>query len=179
VAAQVVVLNGGSSSGKSSLARELVQLLPGTWLRLNVDTLVDALPPGFDSVEGGLVLGPDGSVTPGPEFARVEAAWMRGVATIAAEVPVVVEDGFLGGPVGQQRWREALAGLAVVWVGVRCDPEVAESRERARGDRTVGMARAQAEAVHAGVDYDLEVDTGSASPAGAAGVVATAVLALE
>ena len=172
----VVVLNGGSSSGKSSLAGELVRLLPGTWLRLNVDTLIDALPPAFDEVEGGLVLGPDGSVSTGPEFARVESAWMRGVATIAAEVPVVVEDGFLSGPVGQERWREALAGLDVLWVGVRCAADVAEARERARGDRIGGMARAQAEAVHAGIEYDLEVDTGALSPGAAAAVVASAVV---
>lgn len=41
----VVVLNGGSSSGKSSLTRELQPLLPGTWLRFSVDTLIDACPP--------------------------------------------------------------------------------------------------------------------------------------
>ncbi|MFD4687684.1 chloramphenicol phosphotransferase, partial [Streptomyces sp. NPDC058461] len=32
-------------------------------------------------------------------------------------------------------------------------------RETARGDRVPGMAAAQAEAVHRGVRYDLEVDT--------------------
>jgi chloramphenicol 3-O phosphotransferase len=175
----VVVLNGGSSSGKSSVARELVGALPGTWLRLNVDTLIDALPPAFDEVEGGLVLGPDGSVTPGPEYARVERAWMKGVAAIAADVPVVVEDGFLSGPAGQQRWREALAGLEVLWVGVRCAVEVAEARERGRGDRVVGMARAQATAVHDGIDYDLEVDTSALTPADAAALVAEAVLRPE
>ena len=160
---QVVVLNGGSSSGKSSLAAALVDLLPGTWLRLNVDTLIDALPPSFSGVDGGLVIDADGAVETGPEFARVELAWMRGIATIAQDVPVVVEDGFLSGPAAQQRWREALAGLEVLWVGVRCAPEVAAFRERARGDRVVGMARAQATMVHDGIDYDLEVDTSTTS----------------
>jgi chloramphenicol 3-O-phosphotransferase len=42
--APVVVLNGGSSSGKTSIARCL-QRLPGpTWLILGVDDLVRALP---------------------------------------------------------------------------------------------------------------------------------------
>ena len=46
---------------------------------------------------------------------------------------------------------------------MRCDPEVAAGREGKRQDRIVGMARLQAEQVHAGVIYDLVVDTTSAS----------------
>ena len=175
---QVVVLNGGSSSGKSSMARELVRLLPGTWLRLGVDTLIDALAPSSqEEADVGLVIGADGEVVVEPAFTRVERAWMRGVAAIAADVPVVVEDNFLSGPAAQQRWREALAGLDVLWVGVRCDAAVAEARERARGDRAVGMARAQTEVVHEGIGYDLEVDAGVLSPADAAAVVAASVVA--
>jgi chloramphenicol 3-O phosphotransferase len=52
-----------------------------------------------------------------------------------------------------------VAGLAVLWVGVRCDSAVAAAREAARGDRIPGMAVSQANVVHAGVSYDLEVDT--------------------
>ena len=47
----------------------------------------------------------------------------------------------------------------MLWVGVRCDSAVAEGREIARGDRVQGMAALQAEAVHEGVLYDVEVDT--------------------
>ena len=54
---------------------------------------------------------------------------------------------------------------------------VAEARERARGDRVLGMARAQAQAVHEGIGYDLEIYTGVLSPADAAAVVAAAVTA--
>lgn len=41
---RVIVLNGGSSSGKSSLARALQEVLPEPWLRLGVDDLIDAMP---------------------------------------------------------------------------------------------------------------------------------------
>src|SRR6266496_3308967 len=44
-------------------------------------------------------------------------------------------------------------------VGVRCDSAVAAGREIARGDRVTGMAASQAEVVHQGVAYDLQVDT--------------------
>lgn len=47
----------------------------------------------------------------------------------------------------------------MLWVGVRCESTVAAGREIARGDRIQGMAASQAEAVHQGVVYDVEVDT--------------------
>ncbi len=72
---------------------------------------------------------------------------------------ILVDDVFLGGAATQQRWKKALGTLRVLWVGVRCDGAVAESREIARGDRVTGMAASQAELVHQGVVYDLQVDT--------------------
>ena len=59
----------------------------------------------------------------------------------------------------QQRWKDALGPLHVLWVGVRCDAGVAAGRELARGDRIIGMAASQADLVHHGVAYDLQVDT--------------------
>jgi len=52
-----------------------------------------------------------------------------------------------------------LRASQVLWVGVRCEAVVATSRELARGDRIAGMAAAQAELVHRGIVYDLQVDT--------------------
>lgn len=66
---------------------------------------------------------------------------------------------FLGGAASQQRWRRALGDLSVLWVGVRCENAVAAGRAVARGDRARGMVEAQADVVHEGVVYDLEVDT--------------------
>ncbi|MFI9161633.1 chloramphenicol phosphotransferase CPT [Kitasatospora aureofaciens] len=162
----VIVLNGGSSSGKSSIARRLQELLPEPWLHLGADTMVSALPPwllGGGEGIGGLDDG-DGTVAVGPVFVRLDAAWTLGVAAMArAGAPVVVDEVFLGGAASQQRWRAALDGLDVLWVGVRCDPAVAAAREAARGDRVAGMAAAQASLVHEGVAYDLVVDTSRAS----------------
>jgi chloramphenicol 3-O phosphotransferase len=59
--AQVIVLNGGSSSGKTGIARCLQAILPQPWLRLSIDDLVDALPPSG----GGIEFGPSGEVTVG------------------------------------------------------------------------------------------------------------------
>ncbi|WDT91367.1 chloramphenicol phosphotransferase [Streptomyces sp. SCSIO-PteL053] len=111
---QVIVLNGGSSSGKSGIVRCLQAELPTPWLA---------------------------------------------AATARAGAHVIIDDVFLGGPASREPWRKALTGLDVPWVGVRCASGVAEAREIARGDRSKGMAAAQAEKVHEGVSYDVEVDT--------------------
>ncbi len=114
----------------------------------------------------------------GPVFAALDAAWTVGVAAMArAGARIVVDEVFLGTTASQARWRAALDGLEVLWVGVRCDPAVAAAREAARGDRAPGMAAAQAEAVHEGVAYDLVVDTSQASTADCAGLIAERVLA--
>lgn len=157
---QVIVLNGGSSSGKSGIARCLQAVLPDPWLALGADTMVDAMPASLQASESGIAFGPDGGVSVGPQFRELEDAWTEGVTAMArAGARIIVDEVFLSGAAGQRRWSERLRGLGVLWVGVRCEPEVAAGRETARGDRVVGMAAAQAELVHRGVVYDLEVDT--------------------
>jgi chloramphenicol 3-O phosphotransferase len=157
---QVIVLNGASSSGKSGIARCLQAVLPDAWLTLGVDTFIQTMPAALRISDRGIAIDADGEVTIGPEFRTLENAWIAGVAAMArAGARVVVDEVFLGGAASQQRWRTALDGLGVLWVGVRCDSAVATGRELGRGDRVPGMAVAQADLVHRGVVYDLEVDT--------------------
>ena len=164
---EVIVLNGGSSSGKSSIAACLQHQLDGTWLTLGVDDLIRALSHGpTDTTAGGsLHFGSDGSITVGEAFHQAEVAWYQGVGAIArAGATVIVDEVFLNGGRSQARLAAALHGLSVVWVGVHCDASVAETREIQRADRVRGQARDQATRVHAGVRYDLVVDTTTTSP---------------
>jgi chloramphenicol 3-O phosphotransferase len=156
---QVIVLNGGSSAGKSGIVRCLQAILPDPWLATGVDRLIEAMPATMRSPES-IDFAADGTVIIGPDFDRLQDAWMAGVAaTAAAGARVIIDDVFLGGAGSQRRWRAVLDGLDVVWAGVRCDAEVAAGREIARGNRVRGMAAAQADVVHRGVVYDVEVDT--------------------
>ncbi len=170
----VIVLNGASSAGKSSIARALQALLPDPWLTFGVDTFVDALPPEGSWAAAGQAIDfhPDGSISVGPRFRELEELWMAGVAAMArAGARIILDEVFLSGGQGQARWRKVLTGLDVLWVGVRCDPDVAEAREAARGDRIAGMARLQAAQVHAGVAYDLEIDTTATDPGACARMI--------
>jgi chloramphenicol 3-O phosphotransferase len=156
----MIILNGGSSSGKSSIAGCLQAMLPEPWLAFGCDSFVEALPAKLQASDEGIAVAADGGVSIGADFLTLEAAWRDGVgAMVRAGARVIIDDVFLGGAASQQRWQKALGGLDVLWVGVRCDSAVAAAREAARGDRAQGMATSQADVVHAGVSYDLEVDT--------------------
>ncbi|WP_184830288.1 chloramphenicol phosphotransferase CPT [Jiangella mangrovi] len=174
----MIVLNGGSSSGTTALARSLQAALPHPWLLLGVDTLIDAMPAAMQGDDGDGIGFPDGGeVVVGPGFRALEDAWIAGVAAMArAGAHVIVDEVFLGGAQSQERWRRALDGVGVLWVGVRCDAAEAARREAARGDRVAGMAAAQAELVHRGVTYDLEVDTTRTSPPDCARTIAAALV---
>jgi chloramphenicol 3-O phosphotransferase len=50
--ARIIVLKGGSSSGKSGIIRCLKAILPTPWISLGVDDLLDTLPPSL--MDGGV-----------------------------------------------------------------------------------------------------------------------------
>lgn len=157
---QVIVLNGGSSSGKSSIARALQEVLPGIWLTFGVDTFIEALPGGGDSPHAGITFEQDGTITFSAEHRALERSWYTGLGAMArAGAHLILDEVLLSGGAGQERLLTAFSGVELIWVAVRCDPDVAVSRESGRLDRVEGMARQQALGVHDRVAYDVEVDT--------------------
>lgn len=149
----VVLLNGTSSSGKSSIARELVATLDGSWFHLPVDA--------FHAMRGGSVL-PEGGLQ--AEIDRTVKGFHRAVAGMAAAGNNVVVDCPLS-----RRWRllDLLALLVpqdTVLVAVRCPLPELERREAERGDRTPGLAALQYPVVHAHGPHDLDVDTAEHRP---------------
>jgi chloramphenicol 3-O phosphotransferase len=163
-------------------------------MSLGDDDLVRALPGGdeLDDViraqcgaggpvgaAGSIEFGPDGSVTVGADFRQAEASWYAGLAAIGrCGTGLILDQIFLQGRSSQDRLAAVLAGLPVLWVGVRCDPEIAAARERGRPDRVAGMARLQAAIVHDGVRYDLVVDTSVVGPADCAGAIGAHLAAM-
>jgi chloramphenicol 3-O phosphotransferase len=178
VAIEVIVLNGTSSSGKSTLAEALQDVLDESWLVFGIDTLFRALPLSLLEIhedatfsprprdhvvrDGGISFDVDGAITVGVEFRRLEDSLLVGLAAIAESgTRLILDEVFLDGGTSQERVRQALAGRRVAWVGVTCDVAVAMQRELDRGDRVVGMVERQSKIVHDGVHYDLVVDTTS------------------
>ena len=154
----------------------LQEILPEQWLTFGVDILIEALPGRGEDPRSGLVLEPDGTVTVKPEFRAVQDIWYQGLAAMASRGAfLILDEVFLAGGAGQQRLRALLGGLDVLWAGAHCDPLVAAGREAAWPERVQGMARTQALAVHAGVVYNVEIDTTSCSAVACARRIAGAV----
>ena len=178
----IIVLNGTSSSGKTSLALALQDELLDSWLVFGTDTLISALPLALvdihsaatitarprdhDVRDGGISFDAEGVVTVGAEYRRLEASWLTGLAAIASSgTRLILDEVFLDGESSQERFRQSLHGCRIAWIGVTCDHHVATQRELRRGDRVVGMVEQQSPLVHDGVVYDLVVDTTVHTPA--------------
>lgn len=149
----VVLLNGTSSSGKTSIARELLTLLDGTWFHMPVDA--------FHSMRGGQDI-PDEELQ--AEIDRTAKGFHRAVAGMAAGGNHLVVDH----PISR-RWRmldllDLLVPENTVLVGVRCPLPELERREVERGDRQSGLAAMQYPHVHAHGPHDIDVDTSVHSP---------------
>ncbi|MBL1084506.1 AAA family ATPase [Streptomyces actinomycinicus] len=149
----VILLNGTSSSGKSSIARALLDTLDGTWFHVPVDA--------FHSMRGGTPIADEDLQA---EIDRTAKGFHRAVAGMAAAGNNLVVDHSL-----TRRWRLLdLLGLLeprnTFLVAVRCPLPELERREKARGDRQPGLAALQYGQVHAHGTHDLDVDTSVLSP---------------
>ncbi len=97
-------------------------------------------------------------VVAGPLGRRLLTGYRRAAAALVRSGNNVVVAECKFDPDGWDDWKEALKGLAPVWVAVRCSLEECERRERHRGDRLIGLADGHFERAHFGAKYDLEVD---------------------
>jgi len=189
---RVILLNGSSSSGKTTLALTLQRILTEPWQHVALDQFRDGLPGkvrGLNSPPGtpgdqGLNIVPvelDGARVTEIRFGEfgeaVLRAMHRAVAALAHQGVNVVVDDLLFKPEYLTDYREVLADLDVWFVGVRCARGVVEEREAKRPGRFPGTAISHFDSVHAhGLGYDIEVDTSHSDPSSCAGQIAEALL---
>jgi len=167
----VILLNGVGSAGKSSIARALQDSLAGVWLHVSMDAFIAMLPehlqddPTTFSYRDVAAAGdpPEIAIHGGAAGERLLIGMRRAVAAMArAGNDLIVDDVLIGE--GLADYETQLAGLHFLKVGVVAPLDVLEARERARADRMPGLARWQFARVHAGIRYDLEVDSSQATP---------------
>jgi chloramphenicol 3-O phosphotransferase len=153
----ILLVNGASSSGKSTLARLLQDQLDQPFLHLSSDQLVDggALPARRDA-EGPFAW----SSHLRPIFFD---GFHRCIPAMASAGNNLVVDHIIEYPSWRRQLGELLAPFDVFLVGVHCDPDELARRERLRGDRELGEGRAHVEQnrIHQLGSYDFEVDTTS------------------
>lgn len=154
----ILILNGASSAGKTSLLRALQTLLPEPYLEAGIDKFIWMLPerylerPWWDDVLGK----PTEAGETGHQLVK---SMHRAMAAISRTGCHVVADHVLVEPAWVNDCAEVLADLPAYLIGIRCPTPVLEARERARKNRTLGQAAAQNAVIHRHGVYDFEVDT--------------------
>lgn len=159
---KIILLNGTSSSGKSSILAALQTLLDEPYLNAGLDKFIWMLPkryldrPLWDDVLG--LASEAGSMGH-----RLVHGMHRTIAALSQSGLNVLADHVLVEPGWVSDCAKVFASLPAYLIGIRCPLDVLEQRERARRDRTLGQARLQFELAHAQGVYDFEVDTSVAS----------------
>jgi chloramphenicol 3-O phosphotransferase len=170
VRSRIVLLNGVGSSGKSSIAKALQQIASEPFLHVEMDAFIDMLPAASFNQPDGITFEttqltgkPVVIIHTGPVAARALRGMRHAIAAMAAQGNNLIVDDVLLGEDKAAEYAQLLRPFDVFWVGIFAPLSVLEARERQRGDRLIGLSRWQYDRVHRGMDYDLEVDTGTAS----------------
>lgn len=154
LAGKIILLNGASSSGKSTLATAVQSRIGEPFWHYSIDHL-----------NAGGVL-PQERINNG-DFAwpKMRPAFFEGFhrsipALASAGNNLIVEH-----IIEEREWMDRLLLLLephdVFFVGVHCPVEELERRERHRGNRKIGEARSDFEVAHTFGTYDLEMQATS------------------
>ena len=138
-----IILNGTSSAGKSSIAREMQNQLDAPYLHVELDAFLRMLPERAADYR---------------EFAKIGAVLDEVISVFLNKNYNVIFDTVIFSD-DITRIRNRLKEFDPFIVCVKADQTIVNEREKQRGDRAIGLAASQAKTIHAGVVYDFEVDT--------------------
>jgi chloramphenicol 3-O phosphotransferase len=168
---KLIVLNGGSSAGKSSIALEFQEIASEPWMHLGIDVFWCAIPQSQLDLQrvrpeyytSAVTVGADGleylDVTPGPLLNKaMHARYLAIRAFLDEGINVIADDMFW-----TREWiadcLRTFEGYEVWLVGIHVSDEEGARRESERLGRVTGSSRGSARAAHADAEYDIELDT--------------------
>ena len=182
---RIILLNGTSSAGKTTVARMIQQLRPEPIQHIALDQFRDGLPDrfrGLNSPEGtpgarGLNVvpvhapaKPGGPQMPGTAIRfgdvglRMLTGMRQAIAAFAKAGNDAVVDDMRLDPNYLRDYLTALADIDVIFAAIHCDEATLSQRETARPGRFPGTAVLHMHSVHADCIYDVEVNTTTMSP---------------
>ena len=189
----VVLLNGCSSAGKTTLAFELQAISNEPFQHIALDQFRDGLPPALrglnspkdDPGSRGLNVVPkkkNGKLVTSIKFGdygeEVLKVMRRAVAQLARAGCSVVVDDILFEKKYLLDYAKVLEPNTSWLVAVKCDIDIVRARETKRSGRFPGTADSHFDSIHDhGVEYDIEVNTSRKSPADLAKEIITGMKA--
>ncbi len=145
--ADIILLTGTSSSGKTSIAKALQSRLAQPFFHMQLDAFIEMMPRQSDDL-----------------FCAMIPGFHRSVAAMAGVGNHVIVDHVLLLPEWVQDCVDVFSKFSVLTVGVVCPLEELERRERERDTRRQGFARSQFDSIHVGRTYDVEVRSDLLTP---------------
>ena len=149
----VILLNGPSSSGKSTLAKELQALIKERKAE-NYEVV---------SIDDSMETNPTETIYEDDVYAVSGDLCERVLEILRAGSGVIIDHVITSERIFRQL-KEMLTAYPLRMVHITCPVEVLRKREQARGDRCAGSAEASAEYLFPKEGYDLTVDAGTNSP---------------
>lgn len=173
---KLIILNGTSSSGKTSVARCLQANWPTPLLYVSLDAVIAMMPFEYTGTgvlaEDGYCLKPatmNGETIVDYSLGRHARFLNSNLAALADNLSAggydVIIDHVITDDETMVDLRERVRNCPAFLIGVVCDKDICEERERSRKDRMIGLAAGQSLKVHSGLrPYDLIVDSTHAAP---------------
>ena len=177
---QAILLNGTSSSGKTTLAKVLQQKLKEPYLYVSLDQYRDSLPDkyrglnsppgttGYDGLNVVPIDSKDGEKISSIQFGRYGKKVLHGMrlssAGLVREGLNIIIDDILLEASFLDDYLKTFNNLKLYFIGLFCALETVEKREASRIGRFPGTAQSQLEVCHAHGVYDLSLDTSILSP---------------
>ena len=155
----VILLNGPSSAGKSSIAKVLRQLL--------FDSGTDAVVLSLDDY---LQMSANEPIWEDDVFANMPHM-CKDIAKALQDGKTVIIDHVITSPRIYHTLLEAITGFQMKTVLISCALETLRRREIERGDRSAGSAEASLQYLYPKTNYDLYVDSSEADPGALAEVI--------
>lgn len=163
----IVVLNGISSSGKTSTSNSLINQSDMDFMHLSLDEFATGMLQGY---KGWLnsrfhrlnqVIGDGGNQKLADVIVRPIISMYNSTIKSFSELGVNVIVDHVVGIDGEwlSNCVNLLNGHPIVFVGLKCSLEELERREKIRGNRHLGVAKLQFDKIHTRLEYDLELNT--------------------
>jgi len=149
---KIIIINGPSSSGKTTLALALQERLDIPFIRFSFDLFMDHKAFPSEQIKNG-------------EFSweAMRPSVFRGIHQCLPALATAGNNIIFDHIIETKAWLHHLvslvADLDVFFVGLHCSLPELERREKRRGDRRSGEARLDFQTVHSITTYDLELDS--------------------
>lgn len=139
-------MNGVSSSGKSTVAKELAKILPD-YFHVSIDDYDYLIEKMEDREKGKLIP------------IETDILFHRQLRILSDFGVNLIVDTVIANEMVLEDFQKTFIGYPVIFVAVHCPIDILNRREKERRDRNIGQAVQQLDFVHQNIQYDLEIDT--------------------